>query len=241
MPWSSVTSSPSTLCVEGSGRGDVGTAKPLNAALSAKMDLLFVGLGHGRDRRVHLRRRYDACWGRAQPFGRANRCKPRPGRRERSGSVGSQASSYACLSRPRRHHADAAPGRRRGQCCAGPGGQPVVAARLGSSGPAHGRGVARGTGRRGRRAPVRGDLHRRRYRVGQPRGQGHLLGPPRRGSATAADRRQPGRAPRRTGHRRVAGRSRGRRDHLGRGGRRRRRHPGRPPRRDRRRSRIRWP
>ena len=46
------------------------------------------------------------------------------------------------------------------------------ARRRGRGGPGAGR-------RRARRPAVRGDLHRRRHRERQPRGQGHLLGPPR--------------------------------------------------------------
>ncbi len=88
----------------------------------------------------------------------------------------------------------------------GPSRQPVVAARRRPRRPPARRGVARDARRRRRRPPVRGDLHRRRHRVGQPRGQGHLLGPPRRRPAAAPRAGQRGRAPRRARRRRVAGR-----------------------------------
>ena len=72
-----------------------------------------------------------------------------------------------------------------------------------------------GTGRRGdRRQAVRGGLHRRRDRVRQPRGQGHLLGPPGRRPAPPPGAGQRRRAPRGRRLGRVAGPARGRRGEL---------------------------
>ena len=104
--------------------------------------------------------------------------------------------SHACLSRPRRHHADAARGRRRGQCCAEPGGQPVLAARLGPGGPSHGRGIPRGAGRRGGGPPSEvvftgGGTESDNLAV-----KG-IYWARRDADAPSADRGQPGRAPRR--------------------------------------------
>ena len=64
---------------------------------------------------------------------------------------------------------------------------------------------------RARRTRRRRRLHLRRHRGRQPRGQGHLPRPPRRGPAPHARARHGGRAPRRARPRRVAGRGRGRR------------------------------
>ncbi|CAA9242906.1 MAG: Cysteine desulfurase, partial [uncultured Blastococcus sp.] len=127
---------------------------------------------------------------------------------------------------PRGHDADAPRGAGCDDRAAGPRRQRVVPARQRPGRPPR-RGAVPRTARGGAgRPPVGGPVHRRRHRERQPGDQGALLGPPRRRLPPPADRREPGRAPRRPGQRGVAGQARRCRRHLAAGGADRPDHPG---------------
>ena len=89
--------------------------------------------------------------------------------------------------------------------------QPVVAARGRPVRPPGRRGVAGAHRRRAQRPPRRGRVHLRRHRVRQPRGEGPLLGPPRRRPAAHPHPVHRRRAPRRARPAALARRARGRR------------------------------
>ena len=85
------------------------------------------------------------------------------------------------LPRPRGDHADAARGGRRDDArSSAASATPRRCTPSGRAARRRRRGVPRDARRRARRPAERGRLHRRRHRGGQPRGQGPLLGPPRR-------------------------------------------------------------
>ncbi len=115
----------------------------------------------------------------------------------------------AHLPRPRRDDSDGPGGPRGDDLPARAGGESLVAARRRPGRATRGRGGPRVAGAGARRPAERGRLHRRWDRGGQPRHQGTLLGPPRRGPAPDPHPGQRCRAPRGHGLRALAGRARG--------------------------------